>query len=348
MYFGDFRSHPQDAIDGGDGDDGDDGKVPSVADAGKGITGGGGGTIDYIIPPSSNGVYVFRSTGGQGGQGGTGGLGQYGGSGGNGADCRCNQHGTGNGSNGGKGGAGGRGGIGGIGGRGGDGGRGGEIFVTYTHGFDFAGHVSYHNEGGQPGPGGSRGPGGPGGVSGNGGNPGQGATHFNCDLPEVHNGLPGGVKPSKGPGDVGHLGPDGTVHGTAGNAIHPIPVDPPSIPGGCNGPTNLGQYASGCAPGLVANGGICTNSPTFMYHCNLFGGYDAGSCGCFGMCDPTNGAGCSPVVVDVLGNGFAMTSAENGVMFDLQGQGTPRQFSWIAANSDDSWLALDRNNNGMI
>jgi hypothetical protein len=53
------------------------------------------------------------------------------------------------------------------------------------------------------------------------------------------------------------------------------------------------------------------------------------------MCDPTNGAGCSPVVVDVLGNGFSMTSAENGVMFDLQGNGTPRQFSWIAADSDD-------------
>ncbi|HEV7642916.1 MAG TPA: hypothetical protein VGO50_03155 [Pyrinomonadaceae bacterium] len=65
------------------------------------------------------------------------------------------------------------------------------------------------------------------------------------------------------------------------------------------------------------------------------------------MCNPEIG-GCSPVVVDVLGNGFAMTSAANGVMFDLEGNGTPRQFSWIAANSDDSWLALDKNNNGTI
>jgi hypothetical protein len=111
---------------------------------------------------------------------------------------------------------------------------------------------------------------------------------------------------------------------------------------------DFGQYPSGCAPGLVATGGVCTNSPTFINHCNLFGGYDDSSCGCFGFCDPSNGAGCSPVVVDVLGNGFAMTSAENGVMFDLQGNGTPRQFSWIAADSDDSWLALDRNNNGTI
>jgi len=84
-----------------------------------------------------------------------------------------------------------------------------------------------------------------------------------------------------------------------------------------------------------------------MNHCNLFGGYDPDSCGCFGFCDPSVG-GCSPVVVDVLGNGFSMTSADNGVMFDLQGNGTPRQFSWIAADSDDSWLALDRNHNGLI
>jgi hypothetical protein len=114
----------------------------------------------------------------------------------------------------------------------------------------------------------------------------------------------------------------------------PTPAPTPH-PGSCNAPPNYGQYSSGCAPGLVATGGVCTNSPTFINHCNLFGGYDDSSCGCFGFCDPSNGAGCSPVVVDVLGNGFAMTSAENGVMFDLQGNGTPQQFSWIAAGSDD-------------
>lgn len=108
------------------------------------------------------------------------------------------------------------------------------------------------------------------------------------------------------------------------------------ISGGCNGPTNPGQYPSGCAPGLVAVGGVCTNSPTFINHCDLFGGYDGDNCGCFGFCDPSVG-GCSPAVVDVLGNGFAMTSADNGVLFDLQGNGTPQQFSWIAADSDDSW-----------
>jgi len=54
------------------------------------------------------------------------------------------------------------------------------------------------------------------------------------------------------------------------------------------------------------------------------------------------------VVVDILGNGFAMTSAADGVTFDLQGNGSARQFSWTAAASDEAWLAPDRNNNGVV
>ena len=63
-----------------------------------------------------------------------------------------------------------------------------------------------------------------------------------------------------------------------------------------------------------------------------------------GCCAPRN----SPILVDVNGNGFNLSSAENGVAFDLAGNGTSRRFAWTSPSSDDAWLALDRNGNGTI
>jgi hypothetical protein len=54
----------------------------------------------------------------------------------------------------------------------------------------------------------------------------------------------------------------------------------------------------------------------------------------------------SPIVIDTMGNGFDLTSAAEGVLFDIADLGQPLRVAWI--QGDDAWLALDRNGNGAI
>ncbi len=60
-------------------------------------------------------------------------------------------------------------------------------------------------------------------------------------------------------------------------------------------------------------------------------------------CDPN-----SPIIVDLDRNGFYLTGIENSVLFDIDADGMLEEISWTRGDQLDGFLALDRNENGVI
>ncbi len=76
-------------------------------------------------------------------------------------------------------------------------------------------------------------------------------------------------------------------------------------------------------------------------------------CECVDLANPWDNQFCrcnpfTPIIIDIQGNGYNLTSASEGVSFDFTGEDTPIILSWTSANSDDAFLVLDRNGNGLI
>ena len=74
---------------------------------------------------------------------------------------------------------------------------------------------------------------------------------------------------------------------------------------------------------------------------------DLAACEWYEAADPCLCPPISPIVVDVSGNGFNLTNLDDGVMFNMTGLGR-QPLGWTKANSDDAFLALDLNANGLI
>lgn len=112
----------------------------------------------------------------------------------------------------------------------------------------------------------------------------------------------------------------------------------PSTQGECESIDAFWNFTTGTCSEIASNSEGCLTGP--MYPCEQDSYWDSGTC----SCEPNP----SPILIDITGNGFSLTTATNGVAFDLNSNGVAESLSWTSLGSDDAWLVLDRNGNGTV
>lgn len=131
-----------------------------------------------------------------------------------------------------------------------------------------------------------------------------------------------------------------------GHCSVPEPGPGPPFYSGCD--------CKACAPSQTCPGGggggggdhgncVDENSSCTQADCNY--------CADLGMVVNPETCNCwvvTPVIIDIQGNGFSLTSAANGVNFDVDNDGSAEHLSWTSSMSDDAFLVMDRNGNATI
>lgn len=87
----------------------------------------------------------------------------------------------------------------------------------------------------------------------------------------------------------------------------------------------------------TVHGSTQTGGATYYYNsCDYLGAQQNESDCNAQQCPPQT----SPIIVDLDGKGFFLTSEQNGVQFDITGSGEPLQISWTAPGANNAFLAL--------